>query len=224
MFQQTFPTLSNQYIADDGLQKMLLKFFSAAQKAEMNNDFIRFGELVATKIDSLAKEAESNEPYLIKYDSFGHQIDEIKISSAWKELKRISAIEGLVAIPYEKNKSSSSRLIQMIKIYMFSGGCAVYSCPLAMTDGAAHLLQDINHEIFQSLTSRDPEKFWTSGQWMTEKIGGSDVSNIETEAIKTESGYELNGLKWFTSSTDSDMAIVLAKIKQDGNLDMVKSN
>lgn len=28
---------------------------------------------------------------------------------------------------------------------------------------------------FSRLTSRDPELFWTSGQWMTEKRGGSDV-------------------------------------------------
>ena len=28
---------------------------------------------------------------------------------------------------------------------------------------------------FQKLTSNSPQKFWTSGQWMTEKKGGSDV-------------------------------------------------
>lgn len=30
-------------------------------------------------------------------------------------------------------------------------------------------------EAFQRLTSRDPKRFWTSGQWMTERKGGSDV-------------------------------------------------
>ena len=28
---------------------------------------------------------------------------------------------------------------------------------------------------FQKLTSNTPQQFWTSGQWMTEKKGGSDV-------------------------------------------------
>ena len=28
------------------------------------------------------------------------------------------------------------------------------------------------------MTSRDPEKFWTSGQWMTERKGGSDVGEL----------------------------------------------
>ncbi len=30
-------------------------------------------------------------------------------------------------------------------------------------------------EAYSRLTSRQPERFWTSGQWMTERQGGSDV-------------------------------------------------
>lgn len=30
---------------------------------------------------------------------------------------------------------------------------------------------------YARMTSRDPKRFWTSGQWMTEKAGGSDVGN-----------------------------------------------
>lgn len=30
-------------------------------------------------------------------------------------------------------------------------------------------------DAYSHLTSRDPKKFWTSGQWMTERKGGSDV-------------------------------------------------
>ena len=30
-------------------------------------------------------------------------------------------------------------------------------------------------DAYDHLTSRDPDKFWTSGQWMTERKGGSDV-------------------------------------------------
>jgi hypothetical protein len=36
-------------------------------------------------------------------------------------------------------------------------------------------------DAFKHLISR--EDMWTSGQWMTEKKGGSDVSNTETIAI-----------------------------------------
>jgi len=30
-------------------------------------------------------------------------------------------------------------------------------------------------EAFKRLTSRNADEFWTSGQWMTERKGGSDV-------------------------------------------------
>ena len=62
-----------------------------------------------------------------------------------------------------------------------------------------------------SLISRT--KMWTSGQWMTEKKGGSDVSRTETVAVKDDKGqFRLYGYKWFTSATDSQMSLGLAKI------------
>ena len=30
-------------------------------------------------------------------------------------------------------------------------------------------------DAFKHLSSRSPQQFWTSGQWMTERKGGSDV-------------------------------------------------
>jgi alkylation response protein AidB-like acyl-CoA dehydrogenase len=82
---------------------------------------------------------------------------------------------------------------------MYHASSGLYGCPLAMTDGAAFTLKNSKdpelQEAFKRLTSR--ENMWTSGQWMTEKKGGSDVSNTETLAIQTESGeYNLYGYKW----------------------------
>ena len=68
---------------------------------------------------------------------------------------------------------------------MYHPSSGLYGCPLAMTDGAAFTLRKIVQnvatrtqyldEAFDKLTSRKDS--WTSGQWMTEKKGGSDVSN-----------------------------------------------
>lgn len=56
---------------------------------------------------------------------------------------------------------------------------------------------------------------------MTEKNGGSDVARgTETVAEKIGDGtYALTGYKWFTSATDSEMALVLAKIKEGDTVD-----
>ena len=91
-----------------------------------------------------------------------------------------------------------------------------------MTDGAAvTLLRSGNQALIQRavphLTSRDPSQFWTSGQWMTESTGGSDVGRSETVARRDEDGlWRLYGRKWFTSAATSQIALALAR--PEGNL------
>lgn len=115
--------------------------------------------------------------------------------------------------------------------YTYSASSAVYSCPVSMTSGAARLVakQLIDkppshpfHEIYRRLISR--ESNWISSQWMTERSGGSDVQNSETVAVydplpvKTgefgnveEGDYLVSGFKFFSSATDCNMALMLAK-------------
>lgn len=82
--------------------------------------------------------------------------------------------------------------------------------------------------------SRDPAMAFTAGQWMTEvsedllwclashvnmqRPGGSDVSLTETKATPSRPSahslgdtYTLDGFKWFSSATDSDVAVALAR-------------
>lgn len=45
---------------------------------------------------------------------------------------------------------------------------------------------------------------WTSGQWMTERTGGSDVEQSQTVAVPckdSEYHYLIYGYKFFTSAT-----------------------
>jgi alkylation response protein AidB-like acyl-CoA dehydrogenase len=85
-----------------------------------------------------------------------------------------------------------------------------------MTDAAARTLlmhggvEDL--EVVERLTTRDPGRAWTSGQWMTEITGGSDVSGTSTSARRDPDGaWRLYGMKWFTSATTSEMALTLAR-------------
>ena len=112
---------------------------------------------------------------------------------------------------------------QVAKLYMFAPASGLFSCPLAMTDGAAATLQLLGVEgnALRRLTSRDPKSFWTSGQWMTEPRGGSDVNgSTETVAVasKEEGRWKLHGYKWFSSATDSNMALTLARVVRDGRI------
>jgi putative acyl-CoA dehydrogenase len=105
----------------------------------------------------------------------------------------------------------------MALLQLFHPSSAFVSCPLAMTDGAARLIEvygdaEMKKNAFAHLTSRDPAKFWLSGQWMTERTGGSDVGLSETTAEKEGDLYHLHGVKWFTSATTAQMAMTLARL------------
>ena len=92
-------------------------------------------------------DAEKNIPWLEQFDAFGNRIDKIHTSAGWKFMKDQSAKNGLIAGAYESDLSNkrdeTSRLIQIAKIHLFGASSAMFSCPLAMTDGAATLLRNI---------------------------------------------------------------------------------
>lgn len=207
----------------DGLPDAFLRWRVPKETANaIRKDSHRFGARCGAEIHALGEQAESEPPRHVPFDPWGRRIDEIVVSNAWRALDRISAEEGLVAIAYERGSGEHSRVHQFIKLFLFHPVSAFYTCPLAMTDGAARVLElhgadELRARALRRLTSRDPNVFWTSGQWMTERTGGSDVSGTSTVArAATGEGtgrYLLSGDKWFTSATTSQMTMALAKVE-----------
>ena len=224
-FYQLPPTLRNQYSDDHILQSLLKRLIPVKEFADIEKELMSFGERVVKEMEPLAQEAESYPPVHVPYDPWGKRIDQIKTSKAWDRLHEIAAEEGIVAIGYERKHAEYSRIHQFAKLFLYHPSSAIYSCPLAMTDGAAKVIELIGSEAMKKkayahLTSRDPKKFWTSGQWMTERTGGSDVSGTSTVAKKVGDHFELHGVKWFTSATTSQMAMTLARIEGEDKLSL----
>ena len=217
-FTQEEPRLGNQY-DDDGLLRAYLRWrLPAKMRAQIDPELRRLGHRVITDIFALGEAAEASPPRHAPFDAWGRRVDRIETNDAWRQLDGISASEAIVATAYERANGPLSRVDQFARLYLFAPSSALYSCPLAMTDGAARFLEvhgdDSTRPVFAHLTSRDPEEFWTSGQWMTERTGGSDVGSTSTIA-KCEAGddYRLYGSKWFTSATTSQVAMTLARIE-----------
>jgi putative acyl-CoA dehydrogenase len=217
-FFQDPPRLGNQY-DDDALLRAYLRWrLPPKMLAEIEPDLRRLGNRAATDILALGESAEASSPRHVPYDAWGRRVDRIETSDAWRELDHISATEGIVATAYERRHGAHSRIDQFSRLYLFAPSSALYSCPLAMTDGAARFLElhgdDSTRSVFAHLTSRDPNEFWTSGQWMTERTGGSDVGSTSTVARREEGdAYRLYGSKWFTSATTSQVAMTLARVE-----------
>jgi putative acyl-CoA dehydrogenase len=217
-FFQDPPRLGNQY-DDDALLRAYLRWrLPPKMLAEIEPDLQRLGHRAVTDILALGESAEGSPPRHVPSDPWGRRVDRIETSDAWRELDHISATEGIVATAYERRHGAHSRIDQFARVYLFAPSSALYSCPLAMTDGAARFLEvhgdESTRSVFAHLTSRDPNEFWTSGQWMTERTGGSDVGSTSTIAACEEGDtYSLYGSKWFTSATTSQVAMTLARIE-----------
>jgi alkylation response protein AidB-like acyl-CoA dehydrogenase len=216
-FFQDAPTLGNQYDDDVVLRAYLRRHLTATVLSEVEPNLRRLGQRAATDILELGEAAERETPRHVPYDPWGKRVDRIETSNAWRQLDRISATEGIVAAAYERAHGAVSRVDQFARLYLFAPSSALYSCPLAMTDGAARFLEvhgdASTRAVFDHLASPDPDQFWTSGQWMTERTGGSDVATTTTVA-RPQAGddYRLYGSKWFTSATTSQVAMTLARI------------
>jgi len=217
-FFQDGPQLKNQYDDDVVLRHYLMRVLPPTMLRSVEPGLRLFGAHVADNILLLGKTAEASPPKHIPYDAWGKRIDRIETSEAWRDLGRIAAKTGLVSEAYGRQYGVYSRILQFARVYLFGASSALYTCPLAMTDGAARAIElygdgALKQGAFKKLTSSDPADFWTSGQWMTEREGGSDVGRSATTAVPARGGYRLSGTKWFTSAIDAPMAMTLARIK-----------
>jgi acyl-CoA dehydrogenase len=215
-FRQSPPTLGNQYEDDRVLRSFLARKLPAQMLREIEPSLKEMGRLAGSDLYRMQLADRLNEPVLTSWDAWGNRIDHIELSPLWRLAERIAAEHGVVATAYERRHGSFSRVHQCALAYLFTPSTDIYSCPLAMTDGAARTLlgsgnQALIDRAIPHLTTRRAEEFWTSGQWMTEATGGSDVGLSETVARQDEGVWRLYGRKWFTSATTSQMALTLAR-------------
>jgi acyl-CoA dehydrogenase len=222
VFVQESPRLTNTYASDRLLRCYLEWKLGPEMLASLDGELLELGELAAGRLADLQRADRCNEPTLTQWDAWGNRIDRIETTALWREAEPLAVRLGLTAIPYERREGPWSRTRQFALVYLFHPVTDVYSCPLAMTDGAARTLLESHHSrlierAVPHLTSRDPAQFWTSGQWMTESTGGSDVGLSRTTARRDDSGvWRLEGKKWFTSAAHSQMALTLARPERNG--------
>jgi acyl-CoA dehydrogenase len=221
-FTQAPPRLGNQYAEDRVLRSYLARTLPPEVLSEIEPELASLGELAGGELYELQRADRENEPRLTRWSAWGERVDEIELTPLWRRARAEAARRGLIATAYERRHGALSRVHQLALVHLFHPSTDVYTCPLAMSDGAAKTLlanaSQANRELIDRavprLTSRDPGECWSSGQWMTETSGGSDVGGSRTVARfedGADGGWRLYGRKWFTSAVTSEMALTLAR-------------
>ncbi|KAF9961586.1 hypothetical protein BGZ65_010479 [Modicella reniformis] len=205
-FKQEVPQVQNTFLEDPVMASVLERLLPDNVLQEITPDLVHISEWSNTEGAELIKRMEDDQPRLRQYDHWCRRVDELLVTEAWKKQKDIAAREGVVAIAYERKYGQYSRIYQMAKLMLWS------------TDGCARVIellgtQEMKDQVYSRLTSRDPSKFITSGQWMTERPGGSDIARTETQAVWDEEkkAWSISGFKWFSSATDANVTMLLAR-------------
>lgn len=254
-FFQVQPEVPNQFLEDAALNRAANLFLSPEVRDQLSPDLARFGDFInSPQVWAWVANAEHDLPYVAGngFRSFGTpNPDPLVTSHGWRELQATGIREGIVANAYDAKLKAYARVHHMLKLYLWNPSSATVTCPSAMQDGAISvLLRELLREkvpgypadllplrkkVFESalvrLMSRDPSYAWTSGQWMTERAGGSDVAGTQTVATHVGLGgpevdgnghplgpWSIDGFKWFSSATDSGCVVLLAKTDDTGRL------
>ncbi|MFP5224356.1 MAG: acyl-CoA dehydrogenase family protein [Actinomycetota bacterium] len=213
-FVQDGPVRQDRWETDRVLRNRVERLLPDEVLSEVGEWLADLGKRAVEEWAPLAEQAEANPPHLVRFDAWGNRIDQIVVDPAWTELVKRGQSIGIAAIPYEAEFGPASRIVQAAVVDLFGPVSATADCPLSMTDAAISVLRREDPELAErfGVPMLRREYGWTSGQWMTEQAGGSDVGRTGTEAIKHGDGtWTLHGTKWFTSATTADLALALAR-------------
>ncbi len=221
-YVQPAPTPPGPYSGDRVLRATLRRYLDDDQLVAADARLSALALDVTASLRDAHADAEAHPPTLRRYDPWGARVDAVETSAGWETLRAAAARHAVVALPYLPSARSefgaAARVVQHALLHVYGPESATFSCPVAMADGAAALLSrpDVAGPARETwlprLLSTDPADAVTSGQWMTESQGGSDISRSGTVAALDGAGvWRLAGEKWFCSAADSAMAVALAR-------------
>ena len=82
---------------------------------------------VSTAVRALGSHDRAGAPTITQYDQWGHRVDLLTTSEAWRDLKAFAQKEGIPAIFYERKYGPHSRVYGYAKALMMVGDAHVVS-------------------------------------------------------------------------------------------------
>ncbi len=179
------------------------------------------GSKAATLMDDLSLAADKNGPTLLKRDKWGNNIDEIQFHPSYWSLMQIAVDSQMLRLKWEpelrKRFVGQRHRMGFALGYLFAMSESGQYCPLCMTDGVAHLIDQFctsedMARLLPHIYSPELADFFTGAMFLTEKAGGSDVgANIVAAQKNGDGTYSLFGEKWFCSNVNAQIIFALAR-------------
>ena len=214
------PEDDDWYTPDEHLQWLSRRMVGEALWPVAQSALQDAGQLVPTKVEPLARQADRHPPVLHQFNARGERVDEIEFHPAYKELERTVLQFGAVRAAYLPGwrglEGRAPRTLVGSMLYLFlQSDQAITGCPIGMMDAGARALERNDPELARQYVPKladDTGNHFTMAMFLTEKAGGSDVGANETVAVRQDDGtYRLTGEKWFASCPHSDLILAMAR-------------
>jgi len=219
----------NWFESDPTLQRSMRYYLTAEEYAWAEPHLQRLGALMGGPIAERAEITDKNPPRLVKYDRWGHDVSEVIIAESAKETKRDLKENGFMGPKFRRDAEAAgvnSGPLSMASGYLLNQAEIGMSCAMGADAGMveAQVAQFAPPDVQQYVLSRIESGEWVgaTGQFFTERTGGSDLGGLETTATPNGDSWVLNGFKWFASNCDGQAFVVLAK--PEGAPDSVRGN
>lgn len=197
-----------------------------AYNQDVFKHLVGYGQLVGGILDELTEIAHKEDRigHIEHYDRTGERIDEIRYCAEQLESRKISYQYGLVNLDSHSSwKHQFSMFHRMALAYMANqNGEGGVTCPMAMTDGMIRAIHSIGTDdqkkrYLPMIAGENSSSHFMCGQYVTERVGGSNVGANRTVARKVgvENGtgkWLLTGEKWFASNP-GDLWVTTARIE-----------
>ena len=209
----------NWFECDPTLQRSMRYYLTEEQYAWAAPRLRDYGELMGGPIAARAEITEKNPPQLVRYDRWGHEVSEVIIAESAKATKRDLVENGFMGPKFHHDAEGAgvpTGPLGMASGYLLNQAEIGMSCAMGADAGmvAAQTAQFAPPDVQRYVLSRISSGEWVgaTGQFFTERTGGSDLGGLETTATPAgDDAWTLNGFKWFASNCDGQAFVVLAK-------------
>ncbi|WP_169568382.1 acyl-CoA dehydrogenase family protein [Sneathiella limimaris] len=212
----------NFFDVDKSLQGLLDVYMPKDVRDHMVPHYQRLGQISGTDLDDWSRQSDKHQPILHTRDARGRDEDWIEFHQSYRNMEQVAFGQfGLHAMTNRPGVLGWDAKVPPIAKYVFQYlfGQSEFGqlCPISATETTAMLIDRYADEetralLFDRMVTQDMDDLLKGGQFMTEKTGGSDVSNIALTARQDENGtWKLYGEKWFCSCADADVVLLLAR-------------
>ena len=212
----------NFFDIDDSLQSLVDLYLPKDLRDHMRPVFSRLGEVAGNRLDDLSRISDRHIPVLHHRDARGRNRDWVEFHPAYREMEKIAYGDfGIHCMSHKPGvhgwPEKMPPMAKYIFTYLFTQSEFGLMCPISVTDTSYGLLakhgpKEAMDKFGWQMLSQDMDEIHMGAQFMTEKVGGSEVANLEVTARQDENGtWRLYGDKWFCSCVDAEVALVLAR-------------